>query len=249
MISIDLNERVALVTGASRGIGRAIAERLAEAGAAVVLNGRNRATLEAVAEDLAAHFGVKTCAIAADVADASAVGEMIQDVFKRYRRLDVLVNNAGIMRDGLVGMIRQDDIRETIDINTIGTLNCIQSGARLMQRSGGSIINLTSIIGRRGNAGQLAYSASKGAVIAATYSAAKELAARRIRVNAIAPGYIDTDMIRAVPPEKHEERMASIAIGRIGTAGDVADTAVFLASDLSVYVTGQIIGVDGGMLV
>lgn len=248
MISIDLSGRVALVTGSTRGIGRAVAENLAQAGATVILNGRGD-RLSAAADEIKERHGGKVVAIAADVANADAVAAMVQNIFKTFGRLDVLVNNAGILKDGLIGMIRSDDLNSTIAINTIGTLNCIQSGARLMQRTGGSIINMSSIIGVRGNAGQLVYSASKGAVIAATLSAAKELAPKGIRVNAIAPGYIDTDMIRSIPPEIHQKRLESIAMGRIGDPQDIAETALFLASDLSRYVTGQVIGVDGGMLV
>lgn len=248
MINIDLSGRVALVTGSTRGIGRAVAENLAKAGATVILNGRGD-RLPAAAAEIKDRYGVETAAIAADVANADAVAAMVQNIFKTFGRLDVLVNNAGVLKDGLIGMIRSDDLNGTIAINTVGTLNCIQSGARLMQRTGGSIINMSSIIGVRGNAGQLVYSASKGAVIAATLSAAKELAPKGIRVNTIAPGYIDTDMIRSIPPEIHQKRLDSIAMGRIGEPQDVADTALFLASDLSSYVTGQVIGVDGGMLV
>lgn len=248
-MDIDLSGKVALVTGAGRGIGRAIADRLASAGATIVVNGRSAETAARAAAEIGARFGTPAVPIAADVADAAAVSAMMQAVFKECRRLDVLVNNAGVLRDGLIGMIRAADLEETIGTNLKGTLNCIQSGARLMQRTGGSIVNISSIIGVRGNAGQLVYSASKGAVIAATLAAAKELAAKQIRVNAIAPGYIDTDMIRAIPPETHQQRLDSIAMGRIGTPGDVAGVALFLASDLSRYVTGQVIGVDGGMLV
>ena len=248
-MDIDLSGKVALVTGASRGIGRAIAERLASAGATIVVNGRGAEGAEQAAAEIAEKFGVETLPVAADVADPAAVSAMMQAVFKGFGRLDVLVNNAGVLRDGLIGMIRTADLDETIGTNLKGTLNCIQAGARLIQRTGGSIVNIASIIGVRGNAGQLVYSASKGAVIAATLAAAKELAPKQIRVNAIAPGYIDTDMIRAIPPETHQQRLDSIAMGRIGTPEDVADVALFLASDLSRYVTGQVIGVDGGMLV
>jgi 3-oxoacyl-[acyl-carrier protein] reductase len=248
-LDIDLSGKVALVTGASRGIGRAIAERLASAGATIVVNGRSGESAEQAAAEIGEKFGIETLAVAADVADAAAVSAMMQAVFKGRGRLDVLVNNAGVLRDGLIGMIRSADLEETIGTNLKGTLNCIQAGARLIQRTGGSIVNISSIMGVRGNAGQLVYSASKGAVIAATLAAAKELAPKQIRVNAIAPGYIDTDMVRALPPETHRQRLDSIAMGRIGTPGDVADVALFLASDLSRYVTGQVIGVDGGMLV
>lgn len=251
MSSLDLSSKVALITGSSRGIGLAIAKRFAEQGAAIVLNGRKETDdLNTLANELKRAHGVETLVAGADVGQAAEVNAMMSKVFKAFKRLDVLVNNAGVLRDGLIGMNREDDIAQTISTNTIGTINCIQGGARLMQRAGGgSIINMTSIIGVRGNSGQLVYGASKGAVVTATLSAAKELATKAIRVNAIAPGYIDTDMIRDIPPDVHQERLESIAMKRIGRPEDVADVALFLASDLSAYVTGQVIGVDGGMLI
>lgn len=250
-LNIDLSGQVTLVTGSSRGIGREVAQRLAAAGSHVIVNARtDTPQLHELASAIAAEHGVRCAAIAADVSDIAQVNALLQQTFKLFRRLDTLVNNAGILRDGLIGMIRQDDVVATLGVNTIGTLNCIQVGARLIERSGGgSIINVSSIIGVRGNAGQLVYAASKGAVVAATFAAAKELAPKKIRVNAIAPGYIETDMIQAIPEPIHQQRLASIAMGRIGTPGDIADVALFLASPLSRYVTGAVIGVDGGMLI
>jgi len=250
MAALDLSGKVALITGSSRGIGRAIAERLAEHGAAVVLNGRRESdNLKSFKQLLAARYGTRCEAVVADVGDADAISGLFRTVFKEFGRLDILVNNAGTLQDSLIGMISQDQIQETLNTNIVGTLNCIQAGARLLQRSGGgSIINIASIIGVRGNAGQLLYGASKGAVITATLSASKELAPKGIRVNAIAPGYIDTDMIRNVPAETHRVLLAGIGMRRIGTTEDVADVALFLASPLSSYVTGQVIGVDGGMI-
>lgn len=246
-MTIDLTGKVALVTGATRGIGRAIAVRLAEHKASIVSNSRGGD--EAGAAKLAERYGVDVMSIAADVADPAEVSAMMQAVFKRFGRLDILVNNAGILRDGLIGMIRTEDIDATIGTNVGGTLNTIQAGARLMGRTGGSIVNLSSIMGVRGNAGQLVYCASKGAVLAATLAAAKELAAKKIRVNAIAPGFIETDFVAELPDDIRDARLASIAFGRAGSPEEVADVALFLASDLSRYVTGQVIGVDGGMVV
>jgi len=248
---IDLAEKVVLVTGSSRGIGRAIAEGLAAAGANVILNGRSETeALDQLATSITESHHVECEAIAADVSVRADVNGMFQKVFKSFGRLDILVNNAGVLKDGLIGMIGEEDLASTMQTNAIGTLNCIQGGARLMARSGGgSIVNIASIIGVRGNAGQLVYAASKGAVISATLSAAKELAEKQIRVNAIAPGYIQTEMIKDIPPDTHAERLASIAMGRIGKPEDIADVALFLASPLSRYVTGTVIGVDGGMLI
>jgi 3-oxoacyl-[acyl-carrier protein] reductase len=248
---IDLKGHVALVTGSSRGIGRAVAEALAAAGSNVVINARRDGPeLRDLAATLAQTHGVRCEAMAADISDLAQVTLMFQRIFKLFRRLDTLVNNAGMLRDALIGMIREEDMTATIGVNVIGTLNCIQLGTRLLQRSGGgSIINISSIIGVRGNSGQLVYAASKGAILAATLAAAKELASKQIRVNAIAPGFIDTEMARSVPEPIQRERVASIAMGRIGTPADVADVALFLASPLARYVTGAVIGVDGGMLI
>jgi 3-oxoacyl-[acyl-carrier protein] reductase len=251
MSALDLSGKVALVTGSSRGIGWAIATRLAENGAVVVLNGRQMSEdLDRRRQVLSQKHGAECSAIAADVGDETQVSAMFQTIFKNNGRLDILINNAGILQDSLIGMIRRDQISQTLATNLVGTLNCIQLGSRLLRRAGGgSIINMASIIGLRGNKGQLVYGASKGAVVAATRSAAKELAADGIRVNAIAPGYIDTEMIAAVPAEAHRALLEAIPLGRIGAPEDVADVALFLASPMSRYVTGQVISVDGGMII
>ena len=188
--------------------------------------------------------------VVGDVADPAAVKGFYQEIFQRHRRLDVLVNNAGVLDDALLGMIPDATVERTFSVNTLGALRNLQAAARLMVRNrSGSIINMTSIIGVRGNEGQAVYSASKAARIGLTLSAAKELAPHNIRVNAVAPGFIDTDMTRALPREKFEERVRSVKMGRIGTPQDIANAVLFLASDLSGYITGQILGVDGGMLV
>jgi len=172
------------------------------------------------------------------------------EIFRRFKRLDVLVNNAGILQDALLGMISNETMHAVIDTNLVGSLVHLQEASRLMTRNRqGSIINLSSIIGRFGNEGQTVYAASKAAVIGMTMAAAKELAPKNIRVNAVAPGFIDTAMTRQLPPEKFQQRMAGIRMGRIGTAEEVAQVIVFLASDMSSYVTGQVLGVDGGMII
>lgn len=239
-----------LITGAGRGIGLAIARQFAAQGAELWLNGRDEEAITRMAETLFAEFGVPCWSLCFDVSDPQMVKQAFQQLFGQTRQLDVLVNNAGILDDALLGMVHQQQIERTFATNSYSALYCSQYAARLMQRSGGGcIINMASIIGRVGNAGQAVYAGSKAAVIGITQSLAKELATSQIRVNAIAPGFIDTDMARSLPPAKFDERVASIAMGRIGTPDEVASVALFLASDLSRYVTGQVIGVDGGMLI
>ncbi|GLQ88543.1 3-oxoacyl-ACP reductase [Dyella flagellata] len=188
--------------------------------------------------------------LALDVSSPESVRDAFLQLFKLTRRLDVLLSNAGVLDDALIGMVTPDQIRRVFDTNTYGVLFCAQYASRLMARGdGGSIINIASIIGVNGNLGQAVYAGSKAAVIGITKSLSKELAPANIRVNAIAPGFIDTDMARSIGPEKFAERVASIKMGRAGTPEEVAKVALFLASDLSSYVTGQTIGVDGGMLI
>lgn len=251
MADIDLSGRVAIVTGSSRGIGAAIADKFAASGASVILNGlQDGDLLQGHAADLASKYGVNVKAVAGDIADADVPHALVKEAFSSFRRLDIMVNNAGVLRDSVIGMIQEDQIDETLNVNLRGVLNGIQAAARLMQRNkSGSIINISSIIGRVGNSGQLVYGASKAGVIGATMSAAKELAPFGIRVNSIAPGYIETDMIGQIPADVHKERLESIAMQKIGKPEHVADAALFFASDLSQYVTGQVLGVDGGMLI
>jgi 3-oxoacyl-[acyl-carrier protein] reductase len=249
--SFTLNGKVAFVTGSTRGIGWAVARVLARHGASVVLNGRtNPEFVEQRAAEIAAEFSVPCIGLCSDVADPEAVKGCYREIFKKFKRLDVLVNNAGILQDALLGMIPDAMIRRTIDVNTIGPIYHVQEASRLMSRhKSGSIINMTSIIGRFGNEGQAVYGASKAALIGLTISAAKELARHNIRVNAVAPGFINTDMVKQLTEQKYDERMKSIKMGRIGEPEDVANAILFLASDLSSYVTGQVLGVDGGMLI
>jgi 3-oxoacyl-[acyl-carrier protein] reductase len=252
MASISrLDGKVAYVTGSTRGIGRAIAERLAEQGATLVVNGRSSAEAVAALEhDLTVRHDRPALGIHADQADARAAADAFRSILSTFGRLDIFVNNAGILDDALVGMISNRSIADTFETNTFACIRNLQSAAKLMRRSGaGSIINIASIIGTHGNAGEVVYGAAKAAVVGLTLSAAKELAPEGIRVNAIAPGFIDTDLTRTLPPDVHEQWVGRIGMGRVGVPEDVADVAVFLATDASRYVTGQVIGVDGSLVV
>lgn len=242
--------RVAVVTGASRGIGRATAELLAAEGADVVVNGLGDAAgLAALADDLAARHGVRCLAVAADVGDGTAVAALFATVFKTFRRLDILVNNAGVMNGAPLGMIAEADLTRALAVNLAGPLLCLQSAARLMQRGGGgAIVNLGSIVGLRGAAGQAAYAAAKAGIVGLTLAAAKELGPHGIRVNVVAPGFIDTDLTASFDAQAREDRIRATPLGRTGTAEDVATVIAFLASDDAAFVTGQVLGVDGGMV-
>ena len=248
---LNLKNKVAFITGSTRGIGLATARALARSGASIVLNGaHDENVLRRCAHEIQQEFGVECIGLLADAADASAVRACYAAIFQRFGRLDILVNNAGILRDALLGMASQEMIQEVFGANTLGSIYHLQEASRLMSRKqSGSIINISSIVGRTGNEGQSVYAASKAALLGLTYAAAKELAPINIRVNAIAPGFIRTEMTAALPESRYAERLASIKMGRIGEPDDVANAVLFFASDLSAYVTGQVLGVDGAMLI
>jgi 3-oxoacyl-[acyl-carrier protein] reductase len=246
-----LHDRVALITGAVRGIGYATAKTYAQQGAHVFITGRSQEALDdARARLMSALPDARISSLILDVTNPDSVRDAFQALFKQTKKLDILVANAGVLEDALIGMVTPSQIEHVFNTNTFGVLYCAQYASRLMARNkSGSIINMTSIMGVHGNVGQAVYAGSKAAVIGITKSLSKELAPQNIRVNAIAPGFIDTDMVQSLSPEKFSERIASIKLGRAGRPEEVADTALFLASDLSTYVTGQVIGVDGGMLI
>lgn len=237
-----LKGKVALITGCNRGIGKAVSDVFVENGAFVYAVARKPDSLKFYESHPNVH------PVYLDITDRPAVRELFLLIKKQSGRLDILVNNAGVMRDAVLGMITDDDMEYSFRTNVFAGISMMQYAAKSMLRQkNGSIINLASIMGRCGNAGQIVYSASKGAVIAMTKSAAKELAPSCIRVNAIAPGIIETDMFMGVPEEKREALRKRVGMGNMGSPEDVANAALFLASDLSLYVSGQVLGVDGMM--
>lgn len=243
--------RVALVTGAARGIGAAVAERLAADGCDVVINCHSESSVEA-AKNLATKISdacyVKTSVMQCDVSDFDAAKEMIVKVKEEFGRIDILVNNAGITRDGLLMRMKEDQFDAVIDTNLGGAFNCLRHVAPIMikQRSG-RIISISSIVGIYGNAGQVNYAASKAGIIGMTKAAAKELGSRGITVNAVAPGFIETAMTAGLDEKANEALTSRISLGRLGKPEDIADAVSFLASDSASYITGQVLGVDGGM--
>lgn len=244
----ELGGQVALVTGASRGIGRAIACALAEKGAFVLVNynGSQERAMEVVKEIQEA--GGQSEAVKCDVSDYEACGRMTEEIIRKYSRVDILVNNAGVTRDNLILRMTEDEYDKVIDTNLKGAFNTIRHLSRyFLKQRGGRIINISSVSGVQGNAGQANYSASKAGLIGLTKSVARELAGRGIRVNAVAPGFIDTDMTKALPEKTKEAMLPLIPAGRMGTAEEVARAVVFLAGKGADYITGQLLCVDGGM--
>ena len=244
-----LDGKTALVTGASRGIGRAIALRLAAEGARVAINyaGNVKAAEEVKASVEAAGGTAILCQ--ADIADSAAVEAMIADVAKEFGAIDILVNNAGITRDTLLMRMKDEDFAKVLDTNLKGVFYCTKAVSKLMMKKrSGRIVNMASVVGLVGNAGQTNYAAAKAGVIGFSKSAAKELASRGITVNAVAPGFIGTDMTADLPESVKEKALSDIPLGRAGQPEDVANAVLFLASDQASYITGQVVHVDGGMV-
>ena len=244
-----LDGKVALVTGASRGIGRAIALKLAAEGAKVAINyAGNTAKAEEVKAEIEKNGG-EAILVQADVADSTAVEAMVNVTVEAFGQIDILVNNAGITRDGLMMRMKDEDFDAVINTNLKGVFYCTKLVSKLMMKKrSGRIINMASVVGLMGNAGQTNYAAAKAGVIGFSKSAAKELAARGITVNMVAPGFIDTDMTAAMTDKAKEMTLTGIPLNRMGTPEDVANAVAFLVSDNASYITGQVINVDGGMV-
>jgi 3-oxoacyl-[acyl-carrier protein] reductase len=244
-MQIDLRGKVALVTGSTRGIGRSIAETLTEAGARVAVVGRDLAKATAAA----AEIGPDAKGFACDVADTAQVTALVADVEAAFGAIDILVNNAGLTKDNVIMRLKDDDWDAVIDANLRGAFATIRAASRgMMKRRSGRIINISSVVGVIGNRGQANYAASKAGLIGLTKSVAKELASRNILCNAVAPGFIATDMTAALGPEQTQALESQIPLARLGRPEDIAAAVAFLASDHAAYITGQVLVVDGGMV-
>ena len=245
---MDFKDRVALVTGGARGIGKEICQRLHALGAQVAVCDVNLEGARALAEELS-RSGPPARAYACDVADPKGAEACVEQALKDFGRIDVLVNNAGITRDGLLMRMADDQWRKVLDVNLSGTFHMTRAVARPMLKArAGAIVNIASVVGVIGNAGQANYSASKAGVIGLTMTSAREFASRGVRVNAVAPGFIDTEMTAALSAEQKAKLTEAVPLSRLGTPADVARAVCFLASDEASYVTGQVLNVCGGMV-
>lgn len=245
---MDFHGKTALVTGGSRGIGKAVCLELAQQGANIVLcySGNEDAAQKTAAACQA--LGVQALAVRCDVSNSQQVQNLMDTAIKHFNTVDILVNNAGITKDNLLIRMSEDDFDAVLDTNLKGAFLCIKAAARVMMRQRyGRIINISSVVGLHGNAGQVNYAASKAGIIGLTKSAAKELASRKITVNAVAPGFVQTDMTDVLPQEIKKNLLDTIPVGRFGSCEEIAKAVAFLAGDDAAYITGQVLSVDGGM--
>ena len=243
-----LEDKVAIITGAARGIGFSIAEMLSEHGATSIIIDLNQEAVDAAVQQID-DMGNRAIGFTADVTNSDEIASIFKEIHKKFGKIDILINNAGITKDGLLMKMKESDWDAVMNVNLKGTFICTQKVCRYMLKSrSGVIINIASVVGIMGNAGQANYAASKGGIIALTKSSAREFASRNIRVNAIAPGFIQTEMTDKLPQEVIDNYSSAIPLSRMGTAKDVANLCIFLASQEAGYITGQTIQVDGGLI-
>ncbi|WP_411680927.1 3-oxoacyl-[acyl-carrier-protein] reductase [Clostridium thailandense] len=249
MIDLELTDKVALITGGTRGLGRAIAERLAEEKVKVIVTGVNEERAKQTASEISSMYNVETLGLKHDVSSENSTKEVVKSIIEKFKKIDILINNAGVTSDGLMMTMKKENWDKVLNVNLTGAFNCTKfvSKHMLKQRSG-KIVNITSVVGITGNVGQANYAASKAGLIGFTKTVAKELADRGITVNAVAPGYISTDMTSILSDKVTEEMLSKIPMKAYGKPEAVANSVLFLVSNMSQYITGQVINVDGGMV-
>ncbi len=248
MFQIDLSGKTALITGSTRGIGKAIAQYLAKAGAKVIITGRDQGRAEEVAKEIAQTYGVETLGVAMDMSEKDSITSAYERIESLFGGVDILVNNAGITKDKLFLRMSLEDWEEVLRVNLTGTFLITSLAIKsMLKKRWGRIVNISSVVGFTGNIGQVNYSSTKSALIGFTKSLAKELASRNITVNAVAPGFIETDMTSVLSDELKQAYLKNIPLGRFGKPEDVAGAVVFLCSDYASYITGEVLHVNGGM--
>ena len=246
---INLSDKVALVTGSTRGIGKATAYKLAQAGAKVIITGRSEDRAKAIAQEISSQVGVQTFWTELDIGSVESVDKAVRNINEQVGDVDILVNNAGITRDTLFVRMKLEDWEEVLRVNLTGTFLITQKLVKgMMKKRWGRIINISSVVAFIGNVGQANYASTKAGLVGFTKTLAKELASRNITVNAVAPGFIETDMTDTIPQDIRQKFLEQIPMGRFGSAEDVANVVLFLASDLASYVTGEVVHVNGGLL-